>query len=254
MANQLARDIDINFDYNPFRSLAKRCLIAAAPRTGSHLLCEGLLKHGLVVQEFFDLKRIRQACARRGIYSLQEYCEEILLKFVVDGSFGVKGGVKILAPLMLAGEFPDHRSEWGFVYLKRLNFVRQGISEFKAKLTGSYKSAKQPSRELTDDDFNGSGIAKLIDFNVAIYATWEDTFKFFDINPLRLTYEELSVDPPMVSVRVADYLGWHGSAIEDERFLNPPLKVQSTDLDARWEARFRDENREFCATHEAVTW
>jgi LPS sulfotransferase NodH len=247
VADRLAPSMDLEFDRNPFRRLRRRCLIAAAPRTGSHLLCENLLQHGVVIQEFFDIKRIIQVCDHQTFFSLQDYCDYIIDMFAVKGIFGVKGGVKILAPLKLAGEFPQFKSEWRFVYLTRQNFVAQGISEYKARLTGAYKSTRAPARKLVEDDYNAEKIAKQIEANLLIYKTWEQTFRLFELEPHRITYEMLAKDPAGIAAAAAEYMGLDGAPINDERFVSAPLKVQADDLSSRWEARFREEYAEFCA-------
>ncbi|MGI9170012.1 MAG: hypothetical protein ACR2FH_07550, partial [Caulobacteraceae bacterium] len=64
-------------------------------------------------------------------------------------------------------------------------------------------------------------------------------------------YEELAADPAAVSAATARFLGLQGPPIEDARFLSSPLEVQATDLNSRWEARFREEKAEFCTTRGA---
>ncbi|MBA3810165.1 MAG: hypothetical protein H0X27_00670 [Caulobacteraceae bacterium] len=247
--DQLRKILDVRFKSNPFRPLSRRFAIAHTPRVGSHLLCEGLLRHGAVVEEFFEVPRLASVCARHGFSTLEAYCDWLLRKFAVGRVFGVSGGVKILAPLALAGEFPDFLADWRFVHLKRLNIVKQGVSEFIALRTGAYKSSKQPIRALGVGDYDNAKILRAINASLAINATWEEAFKLFAIEPLRLTYEELAASPAEVIARAADFLDLRGPPITDGRFLDPPLQRQATSLNAEWEARFREENGEFCALH-----
>lgn len=247
--DQLRKILDIHFKSNPFRPLVRRFAIAHTPRVGSHLLCEGLLGHGAVVEEFFEVPRIAAVCAKQRFSSLEAYCDWLLRKFAIGGVFGVSGGVKILAPLALAGEFPFFLADWRFVHLKRLNIVNQGVSEFIALRTGAYKSSKKPTRALDAHDYDNGKILRAINASLAINATWEETFKLFDIEPLRLTYEDLAAHPPEVIARTAEFLDLRGPPITEDRFLGPPLQRQATSLNSEWEARFREENREFCVTH-----
>ena len=235
----LARQMDVTFQSNPFRSLDRRFMILFGARCGSHLLCEGLLEHGAVANAFFHPKRIEKAAASGS--TLQAYYESVLREKAIGGTFGVKGGTYILAHLSLAGEFPDFLSEWGIVFLKRENLVRQAISRVVGQLTGSWASYKAPKRALTDDDFDPRRIASMIKGCDALNNKCEDVFRVFDLNPLRLTYEELAADQKGVVARVAEHLGLHGPPITDQSFIKPKVEVQGTDLNARWEARFRAE-------------
>jgi LPS sulfotransferase NodH len=240
------KDLDISVETKsrslfPFRSLKKRFVIACSPRTGSHLLCEGLRDHGAGVQEFFEIARIHKTCLHRGILSLDAYCEFIVRRFSIDGVFGVKGPLQIMAPLALMGEIPGFVTDWGFVYLKRSDVIKQAISELIAVLTGSFKSSTEPSRVLTDEDFDGARIAATADRKIAMNAAWEEMFEFFGIEPLRITYEELAADPQAVTARTADYLELTGPPVTDKRFMAPPLQVQATALNVRWEERFYHE-------------
>ena len=250
MHRQLREILDVNFSSNPFRPLATRFAVAHSPRVGSHLLCEGLLAHGAVVQEFFEIPRIKAVCSNRGFATLETYCDWLLERFAVRGVFGVSGGVKIIAPLELAGELPEFLSDWRFIHLKRLNFVKQGVSELVAMLTGAYKSIKEPARALGDSDYDGSRIKTLIEASMEINAAWEELFELFSAEPLRLTYEELAAQPRAVIARAAEFLDLRGPAITEKRFLTPPLQRQATTLNADWEARFRAENKQFCAAND----
>jgi LPS sulfotransferase NodH len=77
----------------------------------------------------------------------------------------------------------------------------------------------------------------------------EETFALFGIEPMRITYEELAVDPPGVAAAAAAYLGLKESPISDRRFVKPPMERQASELNARWEARFLEERgSEFTTT------
>ena len=238
---ELSRGVQVGFDANPFRPLTQRFAIACSARTGSYLLCEQLLKHGAVALECFLPRRILQTCHNNGMFRLQDYCARHLARNSVNGIFGVKGQFDILAPLALAGEFPAFRHEWRFVYLRRLDVLKQAISFVIAEQTLAWRSFKAPVKTLSIDDFDGPRIAETMREFSSMYTTWEETFRLFAIDPLRITYEGLAADPAEVSASVAAYLGLGGPPITEKRFVNPPMEVQSTDLNADWEARFHEE-------------
>ena len=246
---RLQTKVDIGFASNPFRALRARFVIATGGgRVGSHLLCQGLLNHGGNVKEYLNPNRIFQKCVGEGA-SLEVYCEQTLRKFAANGVFGVKGNPNILAPLALAGEFPEFRAEWKFVYLRRLNVVKQAISQLKAELTGAWQSSKEPDRELGDMDFDGTRISTVIEGNQEANATWEEIFELFEIKPLRLTYEDLAIDSAAAALRTAEFLALDEPAIKAKSWL--PLQPQADALSDRWEQRFREEHAAFCLEKEA---
>lgn len=246
-----AANLADDFDQNPFRNLKRRFVIAHTPRVGSHLLCEGLLAHGASVEEIFEESRVKNIALRRGYHSLQEYCEWVLLKHAIAGVFGVSGEIKILAPLEMAGELPEFVSDWRFVYLKRLDFVEQAVSEMVAQTTRAFKSSTMPTKALTEEDYDGKTIARLIDRSMAINASWEGAFSCYGVAPLRLTYEELTADPSGVIANTAAFLDLGGPPIRHEWLRSPPLQKQATTLNLTWATRFREENQAFCRAREA---
>jgi len=234
----LKNALDVAFKANPFRSLTKRFVIACSARTGSHLLCERLLPHGAVVAESLLPVHVLGTCRRRGLASLEAYCEFYLEKDTPRGVFGSKGNSALWAPLVLAGEFPTHVKDWKFVHLSRTDVLKQAISGVIAVQTQSWKSSRAPAKSLTDDDFDAVEISRTMEDCMVHNERWKNIFELFGIQPLRITYEELAADPPDVSAAVADFLGLDGPPIKDRRFATAPLQVQSNDLNARWEERF----------------
>lgn len=235
---QLAEAIDVDFVGNPFRPLKKRFIIACSARTGSNLLCQRLLAHGAVAMECFAPDEIVAKCRSRGLASLEAYCEDHLQKNALGGIFGVKGWSAILAPLVQAGEFPKHRAGWKFIHLTRTDLLKQAISFVIAEQSRAWQSFHSPVKEITDDDFDAKRIAGAMSGFRSRNQEWEEIFELFGIEPLRITYEELAADPDRVAATVADFLRLAGPPVERKRFVQPPLEVQSNELNARWEERF----------------
>ena len=244
--DQIAKQLDTRFSSNPFRNLRRRFVVAHAPRVGSHLLCEGLLAHGAVVDEYFEVPLMHAASRKRGFTTLQQYCEWRLSQVAVNGVFGVSGGVKALAPLALADEIPEFVREWGFVHLTREDIVARAVSELIAMQTGAYKSSRTPMRRVTDDDYNPVRLRNLIDAALTVNAAWEGAFKTYGVEPYRLTYESLCTDTPSRVAQVAEHLGLSGAPVKEARFQAPKLTKQATSINDRWAERFRAENKAFC--------
>ncbi|MGI9170015.1 MAG: Stf0 family sulfotransferase [Caulobacteraceae bacterium] len=239
----IADRLDPAFTTNPFRDLDRRFVIAKSPRSGSHLLCEGLLAHGAIVDEFFNIKRIVEESDRLGLVRFEDYCRIVLSEFTVGGTFGVQGAPQILLPLIEAGELPRFAADWKFVYLRRENAVRQAISQFIAKYSGSWISFQQGG-VLEDNDFDGREIAGIAKILAATDRAWEEAFTLYEVEPLRITYESLDADPAGVCASAALHVGLNGPPVAGGRILKARPQRQATDLNARWEARFRAEGWE----------
>ena len=235
---QMADSIDVVFTENPFRALSKRFIIACSARTGSNLLCQHLLAHGAVAMECFAPDEIVAKCREKGIPSLQAYCEQHLDKNALEGIFGVKGWSAILAPLVQAGEFPRHRHDWQFIHLTRTDTLKQAISFVIAEQSRAWQSFHSPVKKVSNEDFDAQKIAGTIAGFNSRNKEWEDIFQMFDIDPLRITYEQLAADPEGTTAAVASFLGLEGPPISRKRFVQPHLEVQATNLNARWEKRF----------------
>jgi LPS sulfotransferase NodH len=248
---QIAARLMVGPEANPFRSLDRRFIVAHSPRVGSHLLCAGLLGYGAVVEEFFEVARIHNVSSRKGFSSLRQYCEWVVADYGIGGVFGVSGGVKALAPLVMTGEIPAFVSDWRFVHLTRRDIVRQAVSELVAKRTGAYKSSRTPTTVLTVEDYDAQRLKRLIDAAMTVNAAWQGAFEVYGVEPLRLTYETLAADPAAVTAQAAAFLGLDRSPVTDARSLAPPMKRQATSLNEAWASRFRAENLGFCEAREA---
>lgn len=241
---RLARDIDVASKSNPFRGLTGRIVLASGARTGSHLLCEKLQHHGVNIKELFNTERILTLCTRHGLTTISEYCEYAIQKFSSDGVFAAKGGPSAIAPMLLAGELPPFAGEWGWVYLKREDVVKQAVSNSIARKSGAFRSVGE-GREVSDDEYSGDEILEIAIKHDPANEIWEELFTALSVTPCRLTYEQLAADPEGVAASVAEQVGLHGPPVPR---LKPPeraLQKQANALNSLWEARFLEERPEF---------
>jgi LPS sulfotransferase NodH len=241
---RLSRFSEVAFKSNPFRHLKKRFVLATSgSRVGSHLLIENLYTHGVDIDEYFNVNRIKKAVERRNLSSVEDYCEFVLKRFAKNDVFGVKGGTITLGPLSLAKEFPDHAQEWAFVYLLRQDIVRQAVSLVKAQLTGAWNSTIEPSAPIAEDQYDAGEIRGKIDHILLQEYRWRCIFELFDITPLRLTYEALTDDPSGAAARAAAFAGLEGPPIVKDE---PAFEAQADEINDRWSERFRTENPALC--------
>lgn len=232
------------FTENPFRGFRRRLFLATSgSRVGSHLLIDNLYNYGVSVDEYFNTNRMKRVADRRRLDTLQAYCEWMLTTRARSDVVGIKGGPFVLQPLTVAGEFPEYKDEWSFVYLWRADLVRQAISLVKARLSGSWNSATAPSVAITDGAYDGRDIRSKIDHILLTEARWREIFEMFAITPIGFSYEDLVRDPAAVAAGVAGFAGLDGTPIPDAAASYEP---QADELNDRWSARFRQENAEFC--------
>jgi LPS sulfotransferase NodH len=113
-----------------------------------------------------------------------------------------------------------------------------------AKKRQAYASWQAPVRALEATDYSGNEIAGTIENISMANAWWENFFAVFGIDPLRITYEQISSDPPGVTRRVAEYCGLTPcDPITMRPFEQEPLRPQSTAVNAQWEQRFLQDAR-----------
>lgn len=247
LADRVGSTIPVGARVSPFRALEGRFLIACTARSGSTLLCQRLLSYGVVVQEFFNQQQLARAHREDKCPDLNSYCRGLVDTYAPFRTFGVKGAFQIVAPLFLLDEFPDHLPEWKVVFLRRENLVRQAISTLIAEKSGSWRSAQPAQHSICDEDYDGARIASAIETILAIHSSWEKFFAVFNIEPLRISFEELTANTDSQVARVADFLGLERLTDETpmKRFGEPPVEPQATELNSRWEKRFYGEARGF---------
>jgi LPS sulfotransferase NodH len=227
---------------SPFARVDRKFVIGFTPRVGSTLLCQHLFRYGVFVAEFFHPVHIRAGTFLRGAAGHRDLCERLVAAQALNGVWGVKALIQTVPMLFLAGEFPEHIRTWSFVYLTRDNIVRQAISEVIAHLRQSWSSIQKPTRELSNQDYSYDEIARTIFTTKLAQASWERFFDLYEIEPLRLRYENIVTDPESAAAQVAVHCNLRpGGQDRVASFDDGPLEPQETAFNAEWEERFRHE-------------
>ncbi len=128
-----------------------------------------------------------------------------------------------------------------FIYLKREDKVEQAISHVKAEQTGLWHVAPDgteiernapPKEPVYDPD----AIRARYDEAVTLDRQWEDWFAMQGVEPIRVSYQDLSDDPKSTLRRIMEKLGLDGEVATD---LEPGVAKLADRTSDDWARRFR---------------
>jgi LPS sulfotransferase NodH len=130
-----------------------------------------------------------------------------------------------------------------FVHLTRRDKVAQAVSYVKARQTGLWHAAPDgtelerlsPPQEPT---YDASEIQTRVEEMTAHDGNWEHWFAASEIDPLRITYEELSAGPTETTRGMLNHLGLDREAADG---IEPTVAKLADDTNRDWAARFRSE-------------
>jgi trehalose 2-sulfotransferase len=242
-------------------------LICTSPRSGSTLLCGMLASTGIAgkpASYFFGT-------------TLEDWQEELEVQFdekaverdLVEAAFRValtkgRGGTNMFGVRMQAHSFaffleklavlhPDASTDMArlnlafgttlFVHLTRPNKLDQAVSYLKAQQTGLWhRSADGSELERTaphrEPVYDRAKIANCVDLMTDYDRSWNDWFTREGIEPVRLSYDDLSDDPRSVLRQVLERLGLDPAAADG---VSPKVKKLADQTNDDWVAQFRAE-------------
>jgi LPS sulfotransferase NodH len=242
-------------------------VICTSPRSGSTLLCKLLAQTGIAgnPDSYFhqpsisawldDLElTVDSSLPERDV--LAAIFKAAIAEGSLDtGMFGVRlqrhsfdfftEKLAVLHP-GLPGDQERFRAAFGrtaFIHLMRQDKVDQAISYAKAQQTGLWHRAPDGT-ELErlappqEPSYDADLLRAQFDEFTTFEREWESWFETEHIEPLRLTYEELSDDPIGTLRRVLDHLGLDTSAADGTV---PGVAKLADDTNHDWAARFRSE-------------
>lgn len=133
--------------------------------------------------------------------------------------------------------FPDLK----VISLDRNDKVEQAVSLFRAKLTSiwhrdiSEKEQNSPPPKITEYDFDGIDIEyrRLKKSS----ANWETFYDRYNIEPMRIEYDDFLQRPQNVLVKLAEFIG---DMEVDQEFIIRQTKI-ADDLSREWSYMFREE-------------
>ena len=130
-----------------------------------------------------------------------------------------------------------------FVHLTRENKLDQAISYVKAKQSGLWHKAPDGTElerlsEPKELVYDAAAIAAQLELSEQMEAEWEEWFANEQIQPLRITYDELSAAPYATLMRVLQTLGLEH---EPKAEVMPPVAKLADATNQEWAERFQIE-------------
>jgi len=242
-------------------------VICTSPRSGSTLLCKLLAAtrvagnpasyfHGSSVEDWLDELGLPPGTSAPDHDVLKTaFGEAARLGRDGTGVFGLRQQQHYLEFLRekLAIMRPQHRTDkerleslFGpmlFIHLSRADKLAQAVSYLKAEQSGLWHVAPNgielerlaPHREpIYDFDAVKGCVEMLTDYD----RKWEQWFRLEAIDPLRISYDELSADPKGTLRHVLRRLGLDGAAADG---IKPGVKKLADGTSQDWMARYRQD-------------
>jgi LPS sulfotransferase NodH len=212
------------------RSARAGYVICTEPRSGSNFLCallEATGKLGRPREYFSDKRRFLDIERAPGLF-------EAMLEEATgpDGIYGLKVFSRQF-DLTRRSAWPSRLPGLRFVSLERRDLLGQAISWLRATQTGQFRAGAARSGEAR---YDARAIARLMARFAGDQARWRLYFARNGIEPLWLTYEEVTADPAAAVAAVAAAVGVGGPLAVNVSAI--PTSVQR-DLESEvWRDRF----------------
>jgi trehalose 2-sulfotransferase len=243
-------------------------VICTSPRSGSTLLCKLLAATGVAgnPDSYFHRPSISAWVTTFGLTAEPSFPEREILAAVFraavakgsleTGIFGLRlqGGSFDFFTKKLAVLYPGcskdterFQAAFGltlFVHLTRRDKVQQAVSGVKAQQTGLWHAAPdgtelERSSPPQEPVYDADEIRARFDEVTAHDRNWNEWFAAEEIDPLRITYEELSKAPVDTVREMLRLLGLDSRAADGVEIGVAKL---ADDINRDWAARFRSEH------------
>mgnify|MGYP003669538379 FL=1 len=226
-----------------------RYAICLTPRSGSTYLAYLLrdTKAFGFPEEWLALTLIKKEAAALGAGDIATYTRRVMAKYASDNHVsGIEYGIAQLLAARALGDVDSvlDRSV-RYLYLRRRNIVRQGISMHIALQSGvlhSYQLNDDANTVRAAVIYDTPAIRQQIKVLHDQELMWEREFGARHIEPERLYFEDLIERPQRVLRRLANLLGLPTTPLLPEKAAIQPLADNRAD---EWEARYRTEDVDY---------
>lgn len=216
--------------------------ILCTARSGSSLLSVAMEAYGFQFKEYLNAgAMLNDVVVNSGVTRTSDLAQPFEQVAIRDGRMSIKMPAIGLVYLFLMGEFPKNLDQWRFVYLRRENLVRQAISGAIARRTGQWTHAMTAKAQISDDDYSFEEILRLVNAASHGNRSIERFIGLMGLSAYNIVYEEFLLDQKRILAEIAAFLGCDPSDYPDADRHEPWIERQSTDLNKRWEDRFREE-------------
>jgi trehalose 2-sulfotransferase len=213
--------------------------LCACGRSGSTLLCQYLSSSGVLGHplEYFN-------AAGRRMLDHPDYPDDpkaqvdcvLTMGATANGIYGLKLFPDQFDRIAKSFDWTRMLPNLAFVVLRRRDLLAQAISMVRAVQTGQWRSAMPMQGSAV---YDGSRIYQCLRAVARDFARWDVFFARKAIEPTRLWYEDLVLNPQGAVDAVASLFGLRGQA--SARIEETDLKVQRDALTEIWRERFRQD-------------
>lgn len=227
---------------NGFPDVPQKSMILCTARSGSSLLSVALQAYKFDFREYLNSGgMLKTNITENEITKTSEMAPHFADMATEGERMSIKTPANGLPYFFMMGEFPKNLDKWRFVYLRRENLVRQAISGLIAQKTGQWTKQMEKKGTISEDDYSYEDIARLIN----VYANGNRAIERFvgllNVPTYNITYEEFLRDQKNILAEIATFLGTNTDDYPEAKNHEPWLERQSTDLNKKWEERFREE-------------
>jgi LPS sulfotransferase NodH len=186
-------------------SLLQNTGLAGKPADFLNAAYAGLPLENRQVAQRTGAVTIVDAVREYGIENIAEYLEVVSsLTRTPNGVFGLKVDLAHASSLLRSRLFNDRGWNWNYIYLTRRDLLMQAISYHAAMQTGRWSSLSVGTRSAMFDQRSLTEfMLQLADF----MGRWECIFSLFEIDPIRVQYEQIEADARSTVLRCLQVLG-----------------------------------------------
>ena len=239
---------DRRLDFPGPMALRKSFIVASAQRCGSTFLCNLLWQTGVLgaPAAYFQYRKRPTAKTLRDMMmerlkasSPDDYLAKLLAcRTSTNGIFGVKVHFHDFeAMLRQTPDILDRLAPATFIYVERTDKLAQAVSLAMALQTDAWTSLKKSAARTVR--YDRDLITKCLEQNEQQELSWQTWFEENDVEPWRVTYEDLTVDSAAVVRRVVELLDAQND--EPDAVLVPKIEKQGDETNSEWITRFRQE-------------
>lgn len=185
-------------------------LICMTPRSGSSALSAALASTGQMGQGGERLSRniLSGIVAEHRPANLRDLLERVIvLGRTPDGLSQIKCDLLQVLPFLLDPACFRLLRNARLVYLSREDVLGQAISRYRGFKAGVWHSKTEAGYSGVDAPYDFAAISAQVNFIVNMMQGYERAFALLAMQPLRISYEQLTSDPGTVLARIAALMG-----------------------------------------------